>query len=187
MLHRFDEKKQIQVSVATPYLSLFISGPPIYTEPTSTKPLHIHHVAPHRSYRADLKTQRKIIPLPSACSRPGPNTGLNQTCALCSYLVTMTWGKQFGASFGNPSSLICRKPTKFSKMIPEVKELPNNIKHVFLKLLCCLVQQLILSSQESQKYFLELGIIVYAFYFILAPRNWRQTDLCDWRRTHSIS
>lgn len=117
----------------TLFVSVYLfSGPSIYTEPTSTKPLHIHHVAPHRSYRADLKTQREIIPLPSACSRPGPNSGLYQTCALSSYLVTMTWGEQFGASLGNSSSLICRKPMKFSQTIPEVKELSNNIQHVFL-------------------------------------------------------
>lgn len=106
------------------------SGPSIYTEPTNTKPLHIHHIAPHRSYRADLKTEREIVPLPSVCSWPGVNSGLYQMCTLNSYLVTITCGRQFGASLKTSPSLICSNSKKFSKMISEIKkeELFYNIK-----------------------------------------------------------
>lgn len=131
------------------------SGPSIYTEPTSTKPLHTHRVAPHRSYRVDLKTERGIVPLPSVCSWPGVNSGLYQMCALNSHLVTITWESQCGTSLGTPPSLICSNSKKLSKMISEIKKKScfYNIKHIFLQLLCCLLQHLIFPGQESPKMF----------------------------------
>lgn len=46
----FDEKKQIQVSVVTLFVSLFISSTiPQSNRTTGEKPLHSHHVAPNIS------------------------------------------------------------------------------------------------------------------------------------------
>lgn len=87
VVHSFDEKKQIQVSVATPYLCLYLSLQRSFNlhRTHQPKPLHTHQVAPHRSYSADLKTAREIIPLPSVCFWPGLNSGLYQMCALNFY------------------------------------------------------------------------------------------------------
>jgi hypothetical protein len=77
-----EEKKQMQVSVTTPSLSLCLSFQPSFNlhRTTSAKPLHPQHVGPHRSYRADLKTKKEVSPLPSDCFWSGLNVSQYQIC-----------------------------------------------------------------------------------------------------------